>query len=423
MAGNISPDNYEEKTMDGMTTSDTAPALDGVKVLDLTQFEAGPSCTEALAWMGADVVKVEEPKRGEPGRWSFTDKPGIDSNYFIYYNLNKKSVTCNLKSDEGKALLTKLIGEVDVVIENMAPGTFARLGFDYPRLSEINPRVIFAQVKGFSPDSPHGHYLSFDMIAQATGGTMAVNGTPDGPPIKPGATVGDTGTGMLCAMGILGALYQRMTTGRGQHIQIAMRDAMINYCRTPMSKQVPLDGVLPRAGNAILGSSPGGLYPCKPGGPDDYCYIFASRGNEQHWHRLTQVIGREDLAADPRLQDGTARWEHKALVDEAITAWTMQYTKEEVMEIVAEAKVPCGAVYNTKELMHDKDLHARGVMTTIDHPQRGEVIVSGWPLNMSDSKVPVKSSPLHGEHNEDIYGSWLGLSADDVKAMKERDAI
>ncbi len=409
--------------MDGMTTNDTAPALDGIKVVDLTQFEAGPSCTEALAWMGAEVVKVEEPKRGEPGRWSFTDQPGVDANYFIYYNLNKKSVTCNLKNDEGKELLTKLIAEADVVIENMAPGTFARLGFDYARLSEINPRIIFAQVKGFSPDSPQANYLSFDMIAQATGGTMAVNGEPDGPPIKPGATIGDTGTGMLCAMGILGALFQRVTTGRGQHIQIAMRDAMINYCRTPMSKQVPLNDVLPRAGNAVLGSSPGGLYPCKPGGPDDYCYIFTSRGNEEHWHRLMKVVGREDLAKDPRLQDGTARWNHKEEVDKAITDWTMQHTKDEVMKTIAEAKVPCGAVHNTKELMHDEDLHARGVMTKVNHPQRGEVIVSGWPLNMSDTKVPIESSPLHGEHNEDIYGGWLGYSADEVKAMKERDAI
>ena len=198
---------------------------------------------------------------------------------------------------------------------------------------------------------------------------------------------------------------------------------MINYCRTPMSKQVPLQDVLPRAGNSVLGSSPGGLYRCKPGGPDDYCYIFTSRGNEQHWHRLMEVIGREDLATDPRLQDGTARWNHKEEVDKAITDWTMQYTKEEVMGIIAKAKVPCGAVYNTKELMHDKDLHARGVMTTVNHPQRGEVIVSGWPLSMSDTKVPVKSSPLHGEHNEDIYGSWLALSPDEIKALKERDAI
>ncbi len=409
--------------MNGISPADTAPALHGIKVLDLTQFEAGPSCTEALAWMGAEVVKVEEPKRGEPGRWSFSEKPGIDANYFIYYNLNKKSITCNLKDDEGKALLARLIEEVDVVIENMAPGTFARLGFDYERLSAINPRVVFAQIKGFAPDSPHANYLSFDMIAQATGGTMAVNGEPGRPPVRPGSTIGDTGTGMLCAMGILGALFQRHTTGRGQHIQIAMRDAMLNYCRTPMSKQVPLDGVLPRAGNEIVGSAPGGLYPCKPGGPDDYCFIFASRANEAHWHRLARIIGREDLLDDPKLQDASARYEAKEVVDEAIRAWTLQNTKEEVMVQVADVGVPCGAVYNTLELMHDPDLHARGIMTKIQHPQRGEVTVSGWPLKMSDSFVPVESSPLHGADNESIYGDWLGYSADEVKELRQRQAI
>jgi formyl-CoA transferase len=409
--------------MDANTSSESKPALHGVKILDLTQFEAGPSCTEALAWMGAEVVKVEEPKRGEPGRWSFSDKPGVDANYFLYFNLNKRSITCNLKDDEGKALLAKLIESADVVIENMAPGTFARLGFDYERLSAINPRVIFAQIKGFAPDSPHANYLSFDMIAQATGGTMAVNGEAGRPPVRPGSTIGDTGTGMLCAMGILGALFQRHSTGRGQHIQIAMRDAMLNYCRTPMSKQVPLDGPLPRAGNDIVGSSPGGLYPCKPGGADDHCFIFASRANEEHWRRLARVIGREDLIDDPSLQDPSARYEARDVVDGAITEWTMQHTKEEVMQQVAGVGVPCGAVFNTLELMHDPDLHARGIMTKIEHPQRGEVNVAAWPLKMSDSHVPVVSSPLLGADNEAIYGDWLGCSADDVRDMRERKVI
>ena len=410
--------------MDDSSPIDNPTALKGIKVLDLTQFEAGPSCTEALAWLGADVVKVEEPKRGEPGRWGFTNQPGADAHYFIYYNLNKRSITCNLKSEEGKDLLARMIKQVDVVIENMAPGTFARLGFDYDRLREINPRVIFAQIKGFSPDSPHANYLAFDMIAQATGGTMAVNGPSGGPPVKPGPTIGDTGTGMLCAMGIIAALFQRTTTGRGQHIQIAMRDAMLNYCRTPMSRQAARDeGVLPRAGNTILGSSPGGLYPCKPGGDDDYCYIFASRGNEEHWRRLTRIIGREDLLDDARLQDGESRYEHRDIVDEAISAWTSQHTKDVVMEKVAGASVPCGAVFNTLELMNDPDLHARGMMNKVEHPVRGEVTVSGWPLKMSDSHVPVESSPLHGADNEAIYGDWLGYSPDEVKDMRNREVI
>ena len=409
--------------MNGTNSSKTLPALHGIKILDLTQFEAGPSCTEALAWMGADVVKVEEPKKGEPGRWGFTDKPGMDANYFLYFNLNKRSITCNLKDDEGKALLAKLIESVDVVIENMAPGTFARLGFDYDRLSAINPRVIYAQIKGFAPDSPRANYLSFDMIAQATGGTMGINGEAGRPPVRPGSTIGDTGTGMLCAMGILGALFQRHTTGRGQHIQIAMRDAMLNYCRTAMSKQVPFDTANPRAGNDIVGSTPGGLYACKPGGPDDYCFIFASRANEEHWRRLARIIGREDMIDDPNLQDPSARYEARELVDGAITEWTMRHSKDEVMQTIAGAGVPCGAVFNTLELLHDPDLHARGIMTKIDHPQRGEVNVTGWPLKMSDSHVPVQSSPLLGADNEAIYGGWLGYSTDDVKDMRERKVI
>ena len=409
--------------MNGASTSETSPALNGIKVIDLTQFEAGPSCTEALAWMGAEVVKVEEPKRGEPGRWSFSDKPGVDANYFLYFNLNKRSITCNLKSPQGKDLLAKLIETADVVIENMAPGTFARLGFDYERLRTINPRVIFAQIKGFAPESPHADYLSFDMIAQATGGTMGVNGEPGRPPVRPGSTIGDTGTGMLCAMGILGALFQRTTTGRGQHIQIAMRDAMLNYCRTAMSKQVPLNEALPRAGNEIVGSAPGGLFACKPGGPDDYCFIFASRANEEHWRRLARIIGQEDMINDPTLQTPGDRYEARDRVNGAITEWTMQHTKEEVMAAIAGAGVPCGAVFNTLELMHDPDLHARGVMTKIDHPQRGEVNVAGWPLRMSDSHVPVEPSPLLGADNNNVYGGWLGFSAEEILDMRERQII
>jgi len=413
----------EDKAPTGDTRSAAAPALQGIKVLDLTQFEAGPSSTEALAMFGADVVKVEEPNRGEPGRWGFSDRTDADSHYFIYYNRNKRSITCNLKTEEGKALLTRLVAKADVLVENMAPGTFARLGFDYRRLSEINPRLIFAQVKGFASDSPHANYLAFDMIAQAMGGTMGVNGFPDAPPIRPGASVGDTGTGMLCAMGILAALYQRMTTGRGQHIQIAMRDAMLNYCRTPMSRQAARKDQLPRGGNGVIGTAPGGLFRCAPGGLNDWCYIFASRGNEEHWRRLVRAIDREDLLTDPRMADGPTRAENQEAVDAAITEWTSKRPKREVMEVIAGAGVPCGAVMTTLELLHDPDLHARGMMQTIDHPVRGPVIVPGWPIRMSDCKVALKAAPLHGADTETVCGEWLGCSAADVKDMRQRKVI
>jgi formyl-CoA transferase len=413
----------QDKAATQATGSVQAPALQGVRVLDLTQFEAGPSCTEALAWLGADVVKVEEPNRGEPGRWGFSDRSDADSHYFIYYNLNKRSITCNLKTEQGKALLARLIEKVDVLVENMAPGTFARLGFDYPRLSQINPRLIFAQVKGFAAESPHANYLAFDMIAQAMGGTMGVNGHPDGPPIRPGATIGDTGTGMLCAMGILAALYQRVSSGRGQHIQIAMRDAMLNYCRTPMSRQAARNDVLPRGGNGVVGTAPGGLYKCAPGGLDDWCYIFASRGNEEHWRRLVEVIGRQDLLSDPRMTDGPTRAKNQAAVDAAITEWTSKHSKQDVMATIAGAGVPCGAVLNTLELMQDPDLLARGMMQTLEHPVRGSVTVAGWPLRMSGSKVELKSAPLHGADNEVIYREWLDCSADELKQMRQLKVI
>ncbi len=411
--------------MDGNRTPGMTPALDGIKILDFTQFEAGPSCTQALAWMGAEVVKVEEPKRGEPGRWGFTNRKDADAHYFIFYNTNKKAITCNMKTPEGKALIEKLVKEVDVVIENMAPGTFARLGFDYERLSELNPRVIFAQVKGFSPEGPHADYLSFDMIAQAAGGTFAINGMPDQPPIRPGATMGDTGTGMMTAMGILAALFQRVTTGKGQHVQLAMRDAMVNYSRTAMSRQAAIEdgSLLPRGGNDVIGTAPGGLFPCKGGGLDDWAYIFASRGNEEHWRRLTKAIGREDLLDDPRMVDGATRFKHKTVVDKAISDWTLQHSKREVMETIAGAKVPCGAVFNMKEQLEDEDLHERGIMAKIDHPVRGEMTVPATPIIMSDSKVPVKTAPIHGGNNAEIYGGWLGYSSEEVEKMRADNII
>ncbi|MBV8577867.1 MAG: CoA transferase [Acetobacteraceae bacterium] len=413
----------QEHVMQPETAIGVQPALKGIKVLDLTQFEAGPSCTEALAWFGADVVKVEEPNRGEPGRWGLSERPDADSTYFIYYNLNKRSVTCNLKSEEGKALLRRMIAKADVLVENMAPGTFARLGFDYPRLSALNPRLIFAQVKGFAPESEQANYLAFDMIAQAMGGTMGVNGYPDQSPVRPGPTIGDTGTGMLCAMGIITALYQRMTTGRGQHIQIAMRDATLNYCRTPMSRQAARKDQLPRGGTTVPMMSPSGLYQCAPGGLDDLCYIFTSRGNPEHWTRLVKAIGREDLLSDPRMADGVTRAQHKEVVDAILTEWTSKRTKYEVTRIIAGAGVPCGAVMTTLELMHDPDLHKRGMMQTIDHPVRGKVIVAGWPLRMSDTQVPLRSAPILGADCEAIYGEWLGCSADEVKDMRQAKVI
>ena len=308
-------------------------ALDGVRVLDLTQFEAGPSCTEALAWLGADVVKVENPSGGDQGRGASTDTPGLDSHYFLLLNANKRSITCDLKSEEGRALLEALIPKADVFVENFGPGVIERLGFGWERLRTLNPRIVFASVKGFSPESPYADFLSFDMIGQAAGGSLAITGEEGGRPLRPGPTIGDTGTGLHCAIGILGALVQRQRTGRGQRVEVAMQDAVTNYCRISYAHVLSKGTSPPRTGNRVgLGlTAPMDVFPCKGGGPDDYCYVYATRAHNGHWERLLGAIGREDLLDDPRFASPVLRGQHREEVDALVTSWTRERTKDEVM--------------------------------------------------------------------------------------------
>src|SRR5690348_10608064 len=301
--------------------------LAGVRVLDLTQFEAGPSCTEALAWLGAEVVKVENPSTGEPGRTSFAGPPGSpDSFYFFEFNANKKSVTVNLKSERGLALVKDMAKKADVMIENMAPGTIERLGLGYEAIRVLNPGIIYAQVKGFGEGSPYEKNLAFDMIAQACGGTMSITGEPDGPPIKPGPSLGDTGTGMTMAISILGALYERRATGRGRRLQVAMQDAMLHYIRIAFAAQFRNGNkqAAGRAGNSSVSNTtpPMGTFPCKGGGSNDYVYVFTSRANPDHWRRLLKVIGREDLIGDGRFETPAARVEQADEVNAMIADWT-----------------------------------------------------------------------------------------------------
>ena len=267
--------------------------LQGLKILDLTQFEAGPSCTEALAWMGADVVKIENPKVGDPGR-SSGGKGANDALYFLQYNANKRSVAVNLKDPRGLELVKDLARTADVMIENFAPGAIERLGLGYEIIKAINPAIIFCQVKGFGTGSPYEKNLAFDMIAQACGGLMSVTGEEDGPPCKPGATIGDTGTGMLMAVSILGAYVRRLRTGAGEHLQVAMQDAILHYIRNAFAYMERTDGkAAPRAGSKTVGGGfpPIGVYPCKGGGANDYVYIYTSQANPEHWTRLLKVMG------------------------------------------------------------------------------------------------------------------------------------
>jgi formyl-CoA transferase len=399
--------------------------LDDIKVVDFTQFEAGPSCTESLAWLGAEVVKIENPAIGDPGRRL---KPGgVDDDpwYFHQFNANKKSLTLNLKSPRGLEIVKELLKKADVTVENMAPGTIERLGLSYDEVKKINPGIIFCRVKGFGTGSPYERSLAFDMIAQAAGGTISVTGYGDRPPVKPGPSFGDTGTGMLMAISILGALYKRQKTGQGRRLEVAMQDAMIHYMRVPFSRTQQSGKAQLRSGSSQSSTAmaPSALYPCKGGGPNDYVYVFTSRGNPDHWRRLLKAIDREDLAGDSRYETMQARGEHAAEVDELVAAWTSQHTKEECMKIIGAAGVPAGAVFDTLELMNDPSFDQRGIMQTIDHPTTGKVKMPAWPVRFDGVTARVKPSPLLGQHSAEVLGGWLGMSAQEVDALRQEGIV
>jgi formyl-CoA transferase len=394
--------------------------LKGVRVLDLSQFEAGPSCTEALAWLGADVVKVENPKLGDPGRAAVYGSPEKDSHYFLIFNANKRSITIDLKASEGKALLMELAGKADVMVENFAPGAIERLGFGYDAIQKVNPRIIYAQVKGFGEGSPYESNLAFDMIAQACGGTMSITGDPDGPPVKPGPTIGDTGTGMLLAISILGALYERQSTGKGRRLQVAMQDAMLHYIRIAFSTQARTGKPAPRAGAKTLSGAnpPVGIFPCKGGGPNDYCYIYTSRGNPDHWKRLATLIGRPELADHPDYSTVEARAQREPEIDAMISAWTRQHSKEDVMRMVGAAGVPAGAVLDTMELHNDPSFERRGIMQTMHHPKVGDFKMPTWPVRFDGKPPVVKPSPLLGADTAAVLSEWLGKSTCEIARLK-----
>ncbi len=404
--------------------SNTTTALAGLKVVDLTQYEAGTSCTESLAWLGADVVKIE-PQGGENGRFASTERGGLDSYYFIIMNANKRSVVCDLKSQRGKDILTQLILKADVMIENMTPGGIERLGFGYDVVQKLNPRLIYAQIKGFASDGPYANYLSFDMIAQAVGGAFAITGVQGGPPLRPGPHVGDTGAGLHCLIGILAALNQRHATGLGQRIEVSMQDAVINFNRICFSGQLMLGKPVPRTGNqsSLGAAAPSELYACKPGGPNDYVMIYSTRAGNWHWQRLLKVMGREDLANDPRFASPGARVKHAPDVDALVAEWCAQRTKIEAMETLQQAGVPAGAVLDTQELIEDPHLRKRGMFATVEHPTRGKITIPGWPVKMSASQVPVKCAPLLGEHTEEVLSEWLGLGADEIQEYRKETPV
>ena len=396
-------------------------ALDHIKVLDLTQFEAGPSCTELLAFLGADVIKVEPPKNGEQGRYLITDKPGLDSPYFLLLNASKKSITINLKSEQGLALFKQLLPHFDVMVENYGPGAVQALGLSYDVVSAINPRIVYAQVKGFGTYGPYSGYKSFDMIAQATGGAMSVTGTAETEPLRPGPTIGDTGTGVHCAVGILAALLQRDKTGRGQRLEVAMQDAVLNLSRIGLMGHYYGDIPAQRRGNRVAGLAPTDLYPCSPGGRNDYAYLITT--TKEMWEGLVKSMGRPELLVDPRFSDQRSRAQHTEELFEIVAAWTRQHSKFAVMQILGEAGVPCGAVLDSGDILSNEHLKARGMIQTVEHPTRGSFTMPGCAVQMSDSPAEVRPAPLLGQHNNEVLGSLLGLTAADLAGLQENGVI
>src|SRR3984957_19275186 len=387
--------------------------LAGIRVLDLTQFEAGTTCTEALAWMGADIAKVEPP-RGEAGRTGFGD-----AYYFMMYNANKRSLTVNLKSERGLELVKEMVKKADVMAENFAPGAVERLGLGYDVVSAINPGIIYAQIKGFGAGSPFENGLAFHPIPRAAGGSMSITGEPGGKPIKPGPTIGDTGTGMLMAFSIVSALFDRVQTGKGRRLQVAMQDSVMHYSRGAFITQARTGKAAPRRPPA--NNPPGGIYPCKPGGPNDYVYLLTSRANPEHWPRLLKLIGREDLIGDERYATPAARLQREAEVDELVTGWTQQRTKDEAMTQLSGVGVPAGAVLDSMELTNEPSFRARGILQTMTHGER-TMTMPTWPVRFDGVPSEVRPAPLLGEHTAEVLADWLGLDTDAVAGLR-RDGI
>jgi formyl-CoA transferase len=396
-------------------------ALDHIRILDLTHYEAGPACTELLGFLGADVIKLEPPGRGEPGRSFVRDKPDADSYLFVLLNANKRSITLDLKSESGKDLFRSLARQVDVVIENFSLGTMEELGLGYQALREINPRLIYATIKGYGTYGPWSSYKSFNSAALATGGAISITGLPGGPPIKPGPTIADTGTGLHCAVGILSALLQRAKTGRGQHVEVAMQDAMVNYGRVPMRHHLQTGAVVERSGNRLSHAAPTDTYPCHPGGPNDYIYLMAT--TPAMWDALLRIIERADLIDDPRYTKRAERNERFDEVYEFISAWTRQHDKFTVMRKMGEVGIPCGAVFDSQDILNDPHLRERGMVATVEHPTRGEITMPTCAVQLDDSPLDLKPAPLLGQHNAEVYQDLLGLSPEAVKDLEKEGVI
>ncbi|MBT5263866.1 MAG: formyl-CoA transferase [Rhodospirillaceae bacterium] len=410
-------------------------ALEGVRVLDMTHVQSGPTCTQLLAWFGADVIKVERPGVGDITRGQLQDIPGVDSLYFTMLNHNKRSVTLDTKKEAGKKILTRLIEECDVMVENFAPGALDRMGFSWERIQEINPRIIYASVKGFGP-GPFEDLKVYENVAQCTGGSASTTGFDDGPPTVTGAQIGDSGTGLHLAFGITTALYHRTVSGKGQRVECAMQDGVLNLCRVKLRDQqrlphgplteypqypnTPFGDEVPRAGNASGGGQPGWAVQCKGGGANDYIYVIIQPPG---WAPLMRTIGREELIEDPEWATPAKRLPKLDQCFAMIEEWTKTKTKYEVMGILNPLNVPCGPIMSMKELSEEQSLRDTGTIVEVDHPTRGKYLTVGNPVKLSDSPSDVTRSPHLGEHTDEILSQVVGYSAEEIEAAKAEGAV
>ncbi|MFF4627733.1 formyl-CoA transferase [Streptomyces griseorubiginosus] len=406
-------------------------ALEGVRVLDMTHVQSGPSATQLLAWLGADVVKVEAPG-GDVTRGQLRDVPGADSLYFTMLNCNKRSITLNTKSERGREIFTALLRGADVLVENFAPGAVDRMGFAWERIREINPRIVYASIKGFG-EGPYTGFKAYEVVAQAMGGSMATTGFEDGPPMATGAQIGDSGTGIHAVAGILAALFQRERTGRGQRVNVAMQHAVLNLCRVKLRDQQRLargplaeypnedfGDEVPRSGNASGGGQPGWAVRCAPGGPNDYVYVIVQPVG---WAPLAGLIGRPELADDPEWATPQARLPKLAKMFQLIEEWTATLPKWRVLEELNRHNIPCGPILSTREIIEDASLAANDMIVEVEHPERGTFTTVGNPLKLSDSPTTITTPPLLGQHNQEIYVDELGLSQDELPQLKAQGVI
>jgi formyl-CoA transferase len=410
-------------------------ALDGVRILDMTHVQSGPTCTQILGWFGADVIKVELPGRGDITRGQLRDKPNVDSLYFTMLNCNKRSVTLNTKTEKGKEIFRKLIKACDVLVENFAPGALDRQGFTWETIKEINPRIIYASVKGFGP-GPYEDCKVYENVAQCTGGAASTTGFDDGPPLVTGAQIGDSGTGIHLVAGILAALFQREETGRGQRVTCAMQDTVLNLCRVKLRDQQRLaagplmeypqypNGVfgdaVPRAGNASGGGQPGWAVRTQGGGPNDYIYVIIQPPG---WEPLMKLCGRPELISDPEWATPEARLPKLDRCFGIIEEWTMTIDKLEAMRRLNEFDIPCGPILDMGEIAAEQSLRETGTVVEVDHPKRGKFLTVGNPIKLSDSPADVKASPLLGEHTDEILRSIVGWSDAEIAAARQEGAI